>query len=124
MFGAVAGMFEEKKHESPLICAKCELEEEAQLSSNVWIPLLNNETTDVPFEKYSDNKFHPFLVLDCVPVEKPRPMDDDEYIVVHRNIPYDHLMDLILSGKMNVISSYTALLAIRKLTEMGIPLKK
>ena len=124
MYGAVAGMFESKKHSNPLECAKCELEEEAQLKTENWIPLLKDENTNVPFEKYSDNRFHPYLAIDCESVENPRPMDDEEYIVVKRGVTYDQLMELISTGKLNVISSYTALMGIRKLTEMGIPLRK
>jgi len=124
MFGAVAGAFESHKHTTPLECAMAELEEEAQLSctENNWIPLLRDGSTKVPFEKYSDNQLHPYLALDCTPVINPKPMDDEEFIIIHKNISHSRLMEMISKGELNIISSYTVLLGIQKLIEMGIKL--
>ena len=123
MYGTVAGMFEAHKHSTVLECAKAELEEEAQLSSNTWIPLLGKPTTCIPFEKYSDNQLYPFLVLNCKSVLNPKPVDDEDYIIIHKNISHARLLDMITSGELNIISSFTVMLAIRKLIEMGIPLE-
>ena len=123
MYGAVAGMFESHKHDTILDCAKSELEEEAQLSSSNWIPLLGEMGASVPFEKYSDNMLHSFLVLDCQPVTNPKPLDDEEYIIIHRNISHSRLIEMIHSGELNIISTYTVLMGIRKLIELGIPLQ-
>lgn len=124
MYGSVAGMFEAHKHETVLDCAKAELEEEAQLSSDTWIPLLGDSKSCIPFEKYSDNQLFPFLVLDCKPILNPKPADDEEYIIVHKNVSYSRLLDMISSGQLNIISSFTVMLGIKKLIEMGIPLEK
>lgn len=122
MYGMVAGMYEGDKHATILDCAKDELEEEAHLSSDHWIPLLDSNNTAAPFEKYSDNELYPFLALDCRPVLNPKPADAEEFITVHSNISHARLLDMISSGQMNIVSSYTALLGIRKLKELGIPL--
>jgi hypothetical protein len=124
MYGVVAGCFESHKHSSPLECAAAELEEEAHLKTSTLIPLLHDGDTTVPFEKYSDNRFYPYLALDCQPVANPKPLDDEEYIVIHKNVGYKQLMEMISDGRFNVISSYTILMAIRKLKELGLPLEK
>ena len=124
MYGAVAGMFEGHKHDTLLDCAKSELEEEAQLSSENWISLLGDASTSAPFEKYSDNMIFPFLVLDCEPVLNPKPLDDEEYIIIHKGVSHARLMEMISAGELNIISSYTVLMGIKKLVEMGIPLSK
>lgn len=120
MYGTVAGMYELKKHSSPLSAAQFELEEEAQMSSRQWYPLLGQNVT-VPLDKYSDNRFFPFLALDCELVSDPKPQDEEEYILVERQVSYKRLMTLVNSGQINVASSYTILLGIRKLQELGIP---
>ena len=124
MYGAVAGVFEGHKHESILDCAKSELEEEAQLSTDTWIPLMGDIANSVPFEKYSENRLHSFLALDCQPVLNPKPLDDEEYIIIHRNVDHPRLLEMIFAGELNIISSYTVLMGLRKLKEMGIPLSK
>ena len=124
MYGAVAGMFEGHKHATILDCAKDELEEEAQLASDNWIPLLNDASAAIPFEKYSNNTLYPFLALDCRPVLNPKPADDEEFITVHKNISHSQLIKMVTAGELNIISSFTVLLGIRKLVELGIPLEK
>lgn len=115
-------MFEAHKHASALESAQFELEEEAGLRSEEWVPLLRGATTSAPFDKYSNNTFFPFLALDCEEVAQPRPMDDEEHITVLRNITHPQLMQWVCEGRINVLSSYTALLGISKLREMGIQL--
>ena len=78
----------------------------------------------MPFDKYSDNIFHPYLALDPTVVESPRPRDDEEFIVIERNVSYKRLMQLLLAGNINVASSYGILLGIQKLREMGVSLCK
>jgi hypothetical protein len=126
MYGLVAGKYEPEKHSSPLVGAQFELEEEANVRSARWIKLLHSlddssdECCSVPVEKYSDNAFYPFLVIDCEPVTNPRPLDDEEFIIVEKNISLKQVMDMIQTGQLNVNSSYTSLLAIRKLKELGL----
>ena len=115
-------MYETHKHGSPLESAQFELEEEAGLRSMEWVPLLRDDLTAAPFDKYSNNSFFPFLALDCEEVAHPRPMDDEEHITVLRNVSHGQLMEWLCAGRINVLSSYTALLGVRKLREMGVPL--
>ena len=117
-------MFEPEKHSCALECAQFELEEEAQLRSKRWVPLLDDANTVAPFDKYSNNRFYPFLAIDCEEVRDPRAKDAEEHITVLRGVGYKQLMDLITSGRMNVLSSYTVLLGLRKVSELGLPLEK
>jgi hypothetical protein len=44
-------------------------------------------------------------------------LDEAEYIVIENSVSYPKLLDIIRSGKMNVASSFAALLALQKLKE-------
>jgi hypothetical protein len=121
LHGTVAGIYEAEKHDSLMSCARFELEEEAQLRSDHWVPLLDSDKA-VPFDKYADTVFHPFLALDCTPVLNPRPLDDEEYIVIERGVGYKRIMELICDGSMNVPCGYVCMLAFEKLRSMGYPL--
>lgn len=121
LYGTVAGMYEcgNGKHATALQCAQYELEEEARLRSERWIPLLNDEHTSIPFDKYSDNRFYLFLALDCKSVENPRERDEGEFIDVEHGVSKERLLDIINHGQMNVASSFCILLGMQKLSEMG-----
>lgn len=123
LYGTVAGMYESQKHISPLQAAKFELEEEAQLESQKWIPLLDDTDTSMPFDKYSTNRFFPYLALDCDHVNDARIQDAEEFITVEHGVDYKTLMRYISSGQMNVVSSYAILLGIQKLNELGLMTK-
>jgi 8-oxo-dGTP pyrophosphatase MutT (NUDIX family) len=119
-FGTIAGMLEKDKHaNNPQECARMELEEEAHLRSDRWIRLLD-EGRAMSFEKYSDNHFHAYLVLDPEVVPNPKALDLEEYIIIERNVPYSKIMQLIRGCEINVMSSYALLLAFAKLDELGI----
>jgi hypothetical protein len=120
LMGVVAGAYESKKHSSALEAAQFELEEEAQLQTDTWIPLLASGSSMIPLDKYSTNEFYPYLAMDCTPVTSPRLMDEEEYITVEHNVTYTRLMSLIQDGEVNLISSFTILLALKKLKEMKI----
>lgn len=120
MLGTVAGMYEVEKHKSVLEAAQHELEEEAQLTTTKWYPLLDNVDVHMPFDKYSTNQFIPFLALDCTPLEHAKPMDDDEYIEVIHNVSLKEVKNLIKHGQINVVSTYAITLALEKLRELGI----
>lgn len=124
LFGSVAGMYEFSKHESALQAAQFELAEEAQLQTNQWHPLLADTDAKMPLDKYSNNQFMPFLALDCTQVSLFRPLDDEEHITIHPNITYPMIIEMIQSGRMNVVSTYTILMGIQKLLELGLPLTK
>ena len=115
LYGTVAGMYEPQKHKSPLQCAQYELEEETQLYSNTWIPLLENINTSIPFDKYSDNRFYPFLALDCETVANPRKMDENEFIVKVENVSHQRLLEIISKGQINVASTFAILLGLKRL---------
>ena len=125
LLGTVNGCFETDKHESAEQCAEFELEEEVQMrvthQKNI-IPLIEAGGA-VPLDKYSDNRFYSFLVLDAEPVLDPRKQDEEEYIIVERGVGYDELMRLMKRGEINVASSYTILMGIKKLEELGYPLQ-
>lgn len=121
MYGAAGGVYEEKKHNTPLECAQMELEEEAQLRSDTWIPLVTGGQ-GMPFDKYSDNILHPYLVLNCELVDNPLPMDAEEWIIVERDVSYQRLMDLITSGQLTFPTTIAALLGLRQLQELGYSL--
>ena len=117
-------MYESKKHLTPLEAAQFELEEEAHLRTTQWFPLLSGENVTAPLDKYSTNHFYAYLALDCEEVEHPKPLDDEEFIIIERNVTYKKLTELVSTGQINVVSSYAILLGIRKLRELGIPLNK
>lgn len=119
LMGVVAGAYESKKHASPLEAAQFELEEEAQLQTKTWIPLLADT---IPLDKYSTNLFFPYLALDCTPVAHPKPADEEEYIRIEKNVSYQQLMSYISNGEVNIISSFTIMLALQKLDELRYPL--
>jgi hypothetical protein len=110
LHGTVAGIYEEKKHDSLLSCTRLELEEEAQLRSDHWVPLLDSDKA-VPFRSSL------WTVLN------PRPLDDEEHIVIERGVEYKRIMELICNGSMNVPCAYVRLLAFEKLRSMGYTLQ-
>lgn len=118
--GTVAGMYEVNKHTSPLESAMFELEEEAKLVSDRWYSLLDTADTSMPFDKYSTNRFYPYLAIDCKHIENGKELDENEYIIIERNVTYPKLMELLHSGNMNVVSTYAILLGLRKLHDLGI----
>lgn len=122
VLGTVAGMYEPDKHKSVLEAAQHELEEEAQLRTDKWYPLLRDEDVHMPFDKYSNNKFIPFLALDCKPVVDAKAMDAEEYIQVLHDVPLAELMEYVQTGQMNVVSTYAIMLGLQKLRELGIGL--
>ena len=120
MHGVIAGQFEQAKHINALVAAQFELEEEAQLQTDRWIPLLETPDISISLDKYSTNRFYPFLAVDCEYVESPRAMDPEELIYVEREVPLLRVWELIRRAEMNVVSSYTFLLAMQKLQSMGL----
>ena len=126
LYGTINGQYEESeggKHTSAKECAAFELAEEARLEAREEdIISMLPEGVTTPMDKYTDNRFHPFLVLNPVPVsaENERPQDEEEYITVKEGLTYDDLMALISGGKINVVSTYTILLGLKTLEKLGI----
>lgn len=120
MYGTVGGTYEEIKHKNLLQCAKDELEEEANLKSDRWYPLIDNDNNGIPFDKYSNCILHPYLALDCVLLDNPKPIDVDEWITIEHGVSYTRLMELVEGGKMTLPCVYCITLGLKKLKELGI----
>jgi len=126
MYGLPAGQFEPQRHETHLHCAKAELSEEAALEARddeSFVHLLEDDDTTVPLDKYTDNTFNAYLCLNPRKQQNPAAADDQEYIVVEEQVTYAQVMALIRQGRINIPSSYTILLAFRKMEELGIDYK-
>ena len=129
MYGTINGQYEANeggKHTSAKECASFELAEEAQLEAQAedFISMLD-EGSSSSMDKYTDNRLHPFLILNpqSVSEENARAMDDEEFIHVVPGLDYYSVMDLIATGKINVVSSYTILLGWQTLEKLGIEYK-
>lgn len=109
-----------------------QLEEEARLVGGTWIPLLEPPTADerseeeelpsLVHDKYSTERFFPWLVLDAQAIDEDqaRPRDAEENIRVVDGLTAMDLRRLLRSGAMNCPSSAALFLALDKLREMGL----
>lgn len=124
MIGLVAGMFEPKHGGDAETAAKWELSEEARLklgSNSSLVPLAPN----VPGggysqDKYSSARFRPFLALDCVDDDRPRPRDKEEDITLHKEVDADGLRQLIENGLLNIPSTAFATMGLVWLQNSGL----
>ena len=73
----------------------------------------------VPMDKYVVTEITPYLVIDPEYVLKPRPMDDEEDIVIVRGISSDDILKAIREGDMNLVGAFAFLLALEKLRSLG-----
>lgn len=112
----VAGMFDPQKHESLSDAARSELSEEARLAGGQLLPLSEQ---GVQQDKYSLNQFFYFLGLDSHVDESPKDRDAEEWISSILSVPLSEVGDLVRQGALNVPNSLCALLALRKLADMG-----
>ena len=124
-----------------LIAARCELEEECHLIHGTWIPLTtppasaagdgddrNDDAHDTNddsiggtyMDKYCSQKLYPYLVLDPIQTDDPRPLDDDEYIEIVPNVSIEEILKLITTNQFTITGSWACLLAINKLKELGL----
>jgi 8-oxo-dGTP pyrophosphatase MutT (NUDIX family) len=120
LVGLIAGMVE-RKHASVEEAARWELSEEARLTfgpASRLVPLAPSARRGYPQDKYSSARFYPYLALDCVPDEKPRPRDDEERISIS-HVSEVELRALLRSGRMNTPSMGFALLALDWLEAQG-----
>ena len=117
LYGLAAGLVEDDKHGADIeTAARHELEEEAHLTGGTWIPLSNRTSA---MEKYSLTGADAYLVLDPIPKENPKPLDDEEDIEIVEGVTIPEIMDRIKNGEMNLVSGWGCLLAIEKLRELG-----
>jgi hypothetical protein len=142
IFGVAAGSIDGDKHVSPMQAAAFELSEEAQLKGGRWIKLTTTSSSErsakasvsasmlansaeavevgVAQDKYIQQMFHAFLVIDPVVDENPRQLDDEEDIEIVRNVTIHSILQMIKTGELNIVGGWTALLAIEKLREIGL----
>lgn len=119
----MAGGCEDEKHEDPQHAAVLELEEEAHLKGGTWYNLMEGEGEEgVAADKYSTCPFHFYLVVDPVrEVEKnARKRDEEELLVVHREVTLVEVRRLIRKGKMTVPGACASLLAMEKLRALKL----
>lgn len=96
--------------------ARCELEEECRLRGGAWHRLGERAFMD----KYATTTVTPFLVIDAVRAENPRPRDAEEDIEIVEGATVDQVRSWIREGEMNLVGAWVFLLAIRRLEEMGL----
>jgi ADP-ribose pyrophosphatase len=89
--------------ETPLECAKRELEEETGFSADTWTSL--GEITPVP--GYSDERIHLFIAADLRPALQD--LDRDEVLTLHR-MPLQDALEMISNGELQDGKTVCALL--------------
>jgi len=114
--GVPGGLFEAHKHKDLLQAARDELNEEAGLMGGTWIALAPE---GIPQDKYSRNRLHPYLVIDCTRDPNPRPKDEDEMIEVEPGVALEEAKRRVLEGDMPAPAAMVTLLAIDKLRQLG-----
>ena len=70
-------------------------------------------------DKYVVTEITPYLVIDAVHVQNPRPLDDEEDIEIIRGVTSDEIIQMIREGDFNLVGGWGALLALQKLRELG-----
>lgn len=119
--GPAAGIIEtdKTKHDSnPVTAARHELEEECHLSGGTWHRLVRGDV-GIPMDKYVVTEIVPYLVIDPVGVDDPKPLDAEEDIEILDGITVDVILEMIYDGKMNLVGGWACLLAIEKLRDLG-----
>lgn len=118
LYGLPCGSYESSKHFSPLHAAQNELSEEAELKGGTWLSLLQKEKEEGIVEvKWCANRFYPFVVIDPYVDSSPLPRDEEEYILIERDISLERMKELILKGEMMLPSVQTCLMALNFLKE-------
>ena len=70
-------------------------------------------------DKYSRNRFYPFLCLDCVKDEKSGKLDEEEWIRIRRGVGLKEVRRMIGRGMMNMPSAFLGMMALDRLRTMG-----
>jgi len=94
-----------------------ELNEEAGLKAKKLIPLTPN---GIAADKYSMNRLHCYLALDCVIDNDPKPQDETEDIGVERGVTVENVLARLEGGEMPAPSAMAALLGIQRLRELQL----
>jgi len=124
MVGLVAGMFEPKHGGSPEKAAVWELSEEARLKmdegTSQLIAMAPDAKGGFSQDKYSSAHFRPFLALDCVEDDRPRPRDREEDITIHRDVTPNDLRRMLRDGRLNMPSTAFALMGLAWLEDNNL----
>ena len=124
MIGLVAGMFEPKHGGSPEKAAIWELSEEARLKmdegTSQLIAMAPDAKGGFSQDKYSSAHFRPFLALDCVEDDRPRPRDREENINIHRDVTPNDLRGMLRDGRLNMPSTAFALMGLAWLEDNNL----
>lgn len=109
------------EHDLVLTAAQHELEEECQMTGGTWI-LLTPPGQGIVMDKYSTTRLSVYLVLDAtiLPPEHAKPRDETEQGMhaIH-GVTHQEMRELVATGQMTVVGSWTCLLALDKLRELG-----
>ncbi|TPX50781.1 hypothetical protein SeMB42_g01230 [Synchytrium endobioticum] len=114
-----SGAYEPTKHGSMLDAAKDELSEEAALKHGEWIPLVGADGAIAEL-KWGRNRFVPYLVLDPVDDECPKPRDAEELMQVRRGVTMEELKGIVLGGKLRLPSVQTWVMGEEVLRRRGL----
>ncbi|KAG0168171.1 hypothetical protein DFQ28_004929 [Apophysomyces sp. BC1034] len=117
-YTCVAGLYDRRKHDSPLESAQHELSEEARLTGGKWICLLPEDQKDGISElKWGRNRFVPYLCLDPHLDPQPRARDAEECIEIVHDVKIADLKKFITHGQVMLPSVQTAWMALEYLAE-------
>lgn len=97
-----------------------QLEEEAHLLGGTWHALCDDADTTINADKYSNNEFYCWLVVDPHVTLTPRALDDEESIEIKRGLTMKQVTSMLTSGKLSIVSSFVFLMGTRKLRELGL----
>jgi len=114
-----AGHWNRSKSTTIQASAEAELSEEARLRGGRWFRLIDEERDGIAELKWCRNLFVPFLVIDPEEDIQPATRDDEEYIIVHRQVNLATLKELILTGQVMLPAVQLTLMSIERLRNDG-----
>ncbi|GJD11556.1 Zinc finger protein ZPR1 [Galdieria sulphuraria] len=117
LYSFPGGLFDSKKHASIVDTAKAELNEEAHMVANQWYPLTSEQ--GILQDKYSRNRLHMFLAIDCETIVDYQPRDAEEYMDIVSDVDVHTLPLLIYEGKMALPSSCLVWLGLEQLKKLS-----
>lgn len=119
-FSLPGGSFDPRKHSSLEDCCLQELSEEAGLrqpDGSKVLPL----APGLCFGKSTVDKVYPFLVLDAEPDPQfSHELQDAEEFIFVKEVPLERIFELMEQGSFLGVASCTFMLALRRLTAMGL----
>ena len=88
------------------------------MAGGTWYKLVDNGVA-IPMDKYVMTEVIPYLVIDPVKVDNPRPLDNEEDIEIVEGVTIENILEMIRGGEFNLVGSWGCLLAIEKLRAIG-----